>query len=101
MTPAGRAAFARRNEAKTGVYAYEQADEGMLDAGSERLFRANKKAWDHFLSRAPYYRKATIRWVMSAKKDDTRRRRLATLIACEAKGGPIPMMARGKGSAKK
>jgi len=77
MTDAGRNAFASR---KTRP---EKQHE--LDAKSEQRFRAKKKAWAFFTSRPPWYQRATTDWVMSAKKEETRERRLAELIESSAK----------------
>lgn len=79
MTPAGLAAFARRDENKSRIYAYER-QAAKLSAESEEQFRANKKAWEFFQNQAPSYRKVVIYWVMSAKQDATRQRRLEKLI---------------------
>jgi uncharacterized protein YdeI (YjbR/CyaY-like superfamily) len=84
MQPAGLAAFARRTEAKSRVYTYEQKDVLPLDTSLEKRFRANRKAWDFFQGQAPYYRKLMTRWLNSAKAEQTRLRRLEKLIAsCE------------------
>ena len=84
MQPAGLAAFARRTEAKSRVYTYEQNDVLPLDKTIEKKFRANNKAWDFFHGQAPYYRKLMTRWLNSAKAEETRLRRLAKLVAaCE------------------
>lgn len=89
MQPAGLAAFERRLAAKTGVYSHEQRGEITLSDEFEQQFRANAAAWEFFASRAPSYRKAAIWWVMSAKRDDTRQRRLATLIDDSAAGRTV------------
>jgi uncharacterized protein YdeI (YjbR/CyaY-like superfamily) len=81
MQPAGLAAFARRTEAKSRVYTYEQNDVLPLDKTIEKQFKANKKAWDFFQGQAPYYRKLMTRWLNSAKAEETRLRRLAKLVA--------------------
>ena len=84
MQPAGLAAYAKRSEARSRVYAYEQSDVLPLDAALEKKFKANKKAWAFFQGQAPYYRKIITRWLNSAKAEDTRLRRLAKLMAsCE------------------
>jgi len=85
MRPAGLAAFERRVEAKSKIYAYEQANHA-LDAADEAAFRANAPAWAFFESQAPSYRRTAIWWVASAKRDETRRKRLATLIEDSANG---------------
>lgn len=92
MHPAGLEAFEARSEDRSGIYSYEQRDTAKLDNAQERQFRANKKAWDFFRSRPAGYRKAAIWWVVSAKKDETRKRRLATLIEDSEQGrtkGPL------------
>lgn len=84
MSSAGRAAFEKRKEAKTATYAYEQDGEARLDAEDERRFRANKKAWKFFESRAPWLKRREVWKVVSAKQAKARERRLARLIAsCE------------------
>ena len=80
MRPAGEAAFARRREDRSGVYAFEQRNEPQLEPEQEERFRANEAAWTYFMARPPSYRKPALWWVVSAKKPETRERRLATLI---------------------
>lgn len=80
MHPAGLAAFQNRDPAKANLYSFEQGDISLTDA-QEALFRANRKARDFFDSQPPSYRKAAIWWVISAKREETRHSRLATLIA--------------------
>jgi len=93
MRPAGLAAYEARTERRSGVYSYEQArDAAAFDAGQEREFRANPAAWDWFTAQPPGYRRTATWWVVSAKREDTRRRRLATLIEDSAAGravGPL------------
>ncbi len=89
MRPAGLAAFERRRDERTAVYSYEQRHEAMFDAASETQIRANEEAWAFFSARPPSYRQAAIRWVMNAKKEETRQRRLETLIADSVAGRTI------------
>ena len=86
MQPAGRAAFAARTEERSRQASYEQRDEAAFGAEEARLFRENRTAWSFFSDCPPgYQRKAT--WiVMSAKRPETRQRRLLQLIAGCAKG---------------
>lgn len=85
MTPAGVAAFEQRSEARSRVYTYEQSDVPSFDPAFEKTFKANKKAWEFFLTLPPYYRKLETRWVGSAKQEETRLRRLDKLMAaCES-----------------
>ena len=81
MAAAGVAAFARRSEAKSRIYTYEQKDVITFENAFEKAFKANKAAWAFFLAQPPYYRKLMTRWVSGAKQEETRRRRLDKLIA--------------------
>jgi uncharacterized protein YdeI (YjbR/CyaY-like superfamily) len=97
MHPAGLAAFEARVPEKSGVYSFEQREAATLGPEFERRFRANPKAWAFFASQPPYYRRTATFWVMSAKQETTRARRLATLIADSAAGRRIgPMRRPGK-----
>jgi uncharacterized protein YdeI (YjbR/CyaY-like superfamily) len=91
MAAPGLAAFHARDEKRTDIYAFEQAA-AKLDRAATALFKKNAKAWKYFQTEAPWYRRTATRWVTSARKDETRQKRLATLIACSAKGeriGPL------------
>ena len=100
VRPAGLAAFDRRSEKKSGIYSYEQRTSAKLSREGERRFRANAKAWAFFESQAPWYRRTATFWVVSAKKEETRERRLATLIEDSARGRTIGPLTRpmGKGT---
>ncbi|HEX2030515.1 MAG TPA: YdeI/OmpD-associated family protein [Actinomycetota bacterium] len=98
MHPAGLRAFEARLDGRTGTYSYEQADDARLDGASERRFRARGKAWEFFRSQPPSYRKATVWWVRSAKLEETRERRLATLIDDSEHGRRVrPLTPRRRG----
>jgi uncharacterized protein YdeI (YjbR/CyaY-like superfamily) len=86
MTPAGLAAYEARKPERTGIYAFEQRDPARLDREQEKHFRANGKAWAFFQAQPPSYRQTAIYWVVSAKRAETRERRLATLIEDSAAG---------------
>jgi uncharacterized protein YdeI (YjbR/CyaY-like superfamily) len=92
MRPAGRAAFAARTE--EGTYSYEQQREARLDPDRAARLRADAAAWAHFSAQPPWYRRAAVHWVMSAKREETRDRRLAQLVACSAAGRPVPPLTR-------
>ena len=77
--PAGRAAFDRRDEARSRIYSYENRSRG-FDAAHEAEFRKHKRAWTFFEAQPPSYRKTAAFWVVSAKQEETRKRRLRTLI---------------------
>jgi uncharacterized protein YdeI (YjbR/CyaY-like superfamily) len=90
MTAAGRAAFRRRREDRTATYSYEQRHLAAFDLAAERRFRANRKAWSYWQAQAPSYRKNATFWVMSAKRAETRERRLSKLIEDSAAGRTVP-----------
>jgi uncharacterized protein YdeI (YjbR/CyaY-like superfamily) len=86
MAPAGLAAFARREEARSGVYSYENRHLAALDAERDAMFRAQAAAWAFFSRQPPSYRQTAIYWVMSAKRDETRSKRLARLVDVSSQG---------------
>ena len=96
MHESGLAAFKRRSAERSGVYAYENR-QTELSPEYEKELRSNKKAWKFFSAQAPWYRRTSIYWVMSAKREETREKRLATLIAVSAKGKPLPQLDRTRG----
>jgi uncharacterized protein YdeI (YjbR/CyaY-like superfamily) len=89
MRPAGLAAFALRTEARSGVYSYEQRHQARLDPDDEARFRAHGEAWAWFEAKAPSYRTAAIYWIVSAKRPETRAKRLETLIEDSAAGRTV------------
>ncbi|NIP80969.1 MAG: bacteriocin-protection protein [Gemmatimonadetes bacterium] len=93
IRPPGRAAFERRDPEKTNEYSYEREKAALSDAQLRR-FRADGAAWSFFRSQPPSYRKTAIHWVVSAKREETRRRRLDTLIADSAAGLRIKPLRR-------
>jgi uncharacterized protein YdeI (YjbR/CyaY-like superfamily) len=94
VRPAGLAAFERRTEKSTGTYSYEQRGSAKLDDTLERRFRSHEGAWRYFQSRPPGYRKTAVYWVVSAKKAETRERRLDQLIEASARELPIAVLLR-------
>ena len=94
MRPAGLAAFKQRKDAKSGIYAYEQRQNAAFDPAQEQQFRANPKAWKFFEAQPAGYRKTATWWVISAKRPETRQKRLATLIGDSAARLPIPQLDR-------
>jgi len=94
MQPAGLQAFEERDEAKSAIYAYEQRNSARFPDAYEKQFRANKTAWDFFQSRAPWYRRTATYWIISAKREETRLKRLATLIADSAQHRNIGPLTR-------
>jgi uncharacterized protein YdeI (YjbR/CyaY-like superfamily) len=92
MRPAGLAAFERRSDDKTGVYSFER--ETKLDPEYEERLRANEAAAEYFDSRPPWYRRTAIHLVMSAKREETRLRRLERLIEDSAAGRDLKELRR-------
>jgi uncharacterized protein YdeI (YjbR/CyaY-like superfamily) len=84
--PAGQAAFERRRDDRTAIYSYEQRRKARLPAEYQQRLRANAAAAEYFDSRPPWYRRTAIHWVISAKREATRERRLAQLIEDSAAG---------------
>jgi uncharacterized protein YdeI (YjbR/CyaY-like superfamily) len=83
LHPAGRAAFEARSEKKTGVYAFEQQQAIELSVAERELFAQDRVAWAYFERCPPSYRKTLTYWVVSAKRAETRAKRLQQLItAC-------------------
>lgn len=96
MHAAGLAAFGRRDPKRTGIYAFENAPRE-LSRDYEKEFRRHKGAWEFFQTYPPYLKKQVSYWVMSAKKEETRSRRLQRLIESSAKGeriGVLPSKAK-------
>ena len=98
MAPAGVAAFERRDAKRSGAYSYEQtAPRPSDELGPRELgqLKAKKRAWTFFEAQAPYYKKLMARWVMTAKREETRDKRLARLIDYSERGERIPLMGPG------
>jgi uncharacterized protein YdeI (YjbR/CyaY-like superfamily) len=85
VAPAGREAFERRDRKITEKYSFERKN-AAFDAVAERGFKANAKAWAFFRAQPPGYQRLLTFWVMSAKQEETRLRRLAVLVEKSAKG---------------
>ncbi len=85
MKPAGLAAFAARDDERSGVYSYER-DKAALEPEQEARLRADAEAWRFWEAQRPSYRRVASWWVVSAKRPETRHRRLERLIADSARG---------------
>jgi uncharacterized protein YdeI (YjbR/CyaY-like superfamily) len=86
MRPAGLEAFERRSEERSRIYAYEQRHSAALDDGELKTLQANKKARTFFEAQPPGYRRLTTYLIVSAKRPETRRKRLEQLIRASANG---------------
>jgi uncharacterized protein YdeI (YjbR/CyaY-like superfamily) len=97
MRPAGVQAFERRTGNRSEIYAYEQRMGAQLSAAYEKKFRANKKAWKYFQAQPPWYRRTASWRVISAKREETRLKRLAQLIKDSEHERAIPELRRAAG----
>lgn len=93
MTEVGRQAFAARDEARSRQYSYDRENPPAFTSAQTRQFRAARGAWKFFQSQPLSYRNVVTHWVVSAKRDETRAKRLASLIADCAAGRRIPALA--------
>jgi uncharacterized protein YdeI (YjbR/CyaY-like superfamily) len=88
MTAAGEAAY-ERDKHRSGLYSYEKPV-ASLTPEEEAVFRRNKPAWWEWEKRPPGYRRSALGWITSAKRPETRAKRLAELIAVSAEGRRLP-----------
>ncbi|MGH9970196.1 MAG: YdeI/OmpD-associated family protein [Pyrinomonadaceae bacterium] len=95
MEPAGLRAFQARKENRSGIYSYEQRADKLPEPYATRL-RKNKVAWNFFQAQTPSYRKAAGWWVVSAKKEETRLKRLGKLIEESTNGRTVSQFTRAQ-----
>jgi uncharacterized protein YdeI (YjbR/CyaY-like superfamily) len=93
MQPAGLKAFEGRKQDKSGIYAYEQKEQ-KLSGDYEQQLKANQTAWEFFHRQPPWYQRTVSWWVISAKKEETRQKRLDQLIAASAEGRTVSQFTR-------
>jgi uncharacterized protein YdeI (YjbR/CyaY-like superfamily) len=91
MQPAGLRVFQERDERKTRQYSYDR-EHGTLDPALDAILRGNQSASSFLDAQPPGYRRTVTFWVMSAKKEETRARRLAHLIELSARGTRIDLL---------
>lgn len=95
MRPAGIVAFKKLDQKKSKIYSFEQRAV-KFDKKYENIFKRNKKAWNYFSSQVPSYQKPAIHWVMTAKQEETRLRRLNILISDSAQEQNIAPLRRNQ-----
>jgi len=95
MQPAGLKAYEARKENRSGIYSYEQRSPELVEPYLGKLKR-NRKAWAFFQAQPPSYRKTVNWWIVSAKKEETRLKRLEQLIEESAQGRRIPLLLQKK-----
>jgi len=96
MHPAGLKAFAARDEKKSAIYSYEQRSSARFTREQEKQFRANKAAWEFFRSQPPWYQRVCTHWVVSAKRKETKLKRLSQLIEHSHKRRTLPQLIPAK-----
>ena len=89
VAPAGKAAFEEGRPEPSGAYSFEQATPPALSAEYLARLEANQDAWADWQARPPGYRKMVSHWVMSAKREATRERRLTAVIEDSAAGRKV------------
>jgi uncharacterized protein YdeI (YjbR/CyaY-like superfamily) len=89
VRPGGRRAFEARSENRPGTYTYERRPRS-LPAACEKPLRASRAAWSYWQAAAPSYRSAVAWWIVSAKREETRARRLRQLVERCAAGRQVP-----------
>ena len=94
MRAAGLVAYAARTAEKTGVYSFERNEAAVLPPEQERRLRKNRKAAAFFDAQPPWYRRTSIHWVISAKREETRERRFAELLAESEAGRTLGLLTR-------
>lgn len=95
VSPAGITAYESRSADKSVVYAYENKDKAVLPPEYERQLRAEPEAWAFFSEElAPSYRQTSIWWVIKAKQQATRDRRIQILIDSCVQRRKIPPLRR-------
>jgi uncharacterized protein YdeI (YjbR/CyaY-like superfamily) len=94
MHPAGLAAFQKRDPKRSEIYSYEQRTNARLPAAYQKKFRSHPDAWKFFRAQAPGYQRICSWWVISAKKEETRWKRLAALIEHSNHQRELPALAR-------
>jgi uncharacterized protein YdeI (YjbR/CyaY-like superfamily) len=95
MRPSGLAAFEARDPRKRAGYTFEEAPQE-LEPSLLREFRRSAKGWRFFASQAPSYRRVVSFWVMSARRTETRSRRLKIVIDASRRARRIDLLAPGR-----
>ena len=91
MHSSGLHVYKNRDPKKAGLYSFEQK-EIKFPSALLKMLKANKKAWENYSKMPPGYRKTSTWWVISAKQEETRQRRMKTLIADSEAGRRIALL---------
>src|SRR5262249_43364471 len=95
--PSGLKAFEARKENRSGIYSYENRPEELPEPYIS-VMKEDSNAWEFYQSRSPSYQKTTTWWVVSAKKEETRMKRLRVLAEYSSQQETIPQLTSIKGS---
>ena len=95
MHPAGLAAFSRRDPSTPAGYSFEERA-GEFAPPLLRIFRADRDAWAFFHGQAPSYRWTATFWVMSARREETRHRRLQVVVESSRLHRRIELLSPGR-----
>ena len=93
MHPSGRTAFEGRQATPAG-YSFESREPTELPAPLIEQFQQDAAAWGWFAAQPPWYRRTSVFWVMSAKREETRLRRFSVLRECSSARRPVPPLTR-------
>ena len=99
MRAPGLASYKARDPDRTGIYSFEREAASFTPA-QQRAFKKASGAWKWFAAQAPSYRRTATHWVVSAKREATRERRLTALISHSAKGRRLPQFSPTTGRAR-
>jgi uncharacterized protein YdeI (YjbR/CyaY-like superfamily) len=94
MQPAGLKALEQRSDERSAIYSYEQRQSAKLSGPFEKQFRANKRAWEFFRAQAQWYQRTAAFWVLGAKREETKLKRLGKLIEDSENERTIPPLTR-------
>lgn len=100
MKPEGLKAFELRKAEKSGIYSFELEAVSFQDPYLS-IFKKNDKAWNYFTKMSPSYQRIATQWVMSAKQDTTRNKRLRILIEDSEAGIKIAPLRRSNNLERK
>lgn len=99
IEPAGAKAYRKRREENSGVYSFEQEAQATLSDDYLARLQSDAAAWADWQSRPLGYRKQVTHWIMSAKRESTRERRLEALIEDSVAGREVkPLRLKGDGT---
>lgn len=99
IKPSGLRAFEGRDPKKADLYSFEN-EPRKLAPEFEKRFKKNRKAWSFFEALPPFFKKTSVFWIMSAKKEETRLRRLKMFMDSCARGERLGVITGKKNEAR-